>query len=77
MAWLTLGSLAFTCIITLTGCKPPGPDTPPDAVLATAYGASFTATDLMAVLPSGLAPEDSTARAHQQELLKNLVLANP
>ena len=65
MAWLALGSVALAGIFTLTGCKPPGPDTPPDAVLATAYGTSFTASDLMAVLPSGLASEDSAARAER------------
>ena len=45
------------------GCKSPAPETTPETVLATAYGASLTASELLAELPAGLTQEDSTARA--------------
>ena len=51
------------CIAMSSGCKPPSPETDPETVLATAYGAELTASDLMAEIPAGLTEEDSTARA--------------
>ena len=50
-------------VLLLGGCKPPAPETAPDTVVATAYGLSLKASELMEGLPDGLSPADSTARA--------------
>lgn len=47
------------------GCKPPAPETAPDTVVATAYGIELTASDLLGIIPQGLSPADSAARAER------------
>ena len=47
----------------LLGCKGPEPVDPGAAIVATAYGETLTAADLMAEMPPRLSPADSAAWA--------------
>jgi hypothetical protein len=49
----------------LSGCKPPAPETTPDTVVASAYGQTLTASELMDGMPSGLSSADSMVRANR------------
>ncbi len=62
-----LHRLGICCGLALTvlGCKDPGPVTTPETVVATAYGARLTASELMEGLPLGLEPADSALRAQR------------
>ncbi|MCH1575662.1 MAG: hypothetical protein L7S67_05265 [Flavobacteriales bacterium] len=63
-AMVTACNCGWICAVLLMGgCKPPAPETTPDTVVATAYGQSLTASELMEGLPEGLSSADSAARA--------------
>lgn len=46
-------------------CTPRPPEAAPTAVVASAYGATLTAEDLVYLLPASLSPEDSAAQAQR------------
>ncbi len=53
----------YCALMLLGGCKPPAPETTPDTVVASAYGHSLKASELIDGLPAGLTPSDSAALA--------------
>lgn len=47
----------------MMGCKEPDRTVTAETIVATAYGSSLSAADLMAMMPSGLSPGDSASSA--------------
>ena len=64
--WLALRSMGWCCaVLLLNSCKPPAPETTPDTVVASAYGRSLKASELLSGFPSGLSSIDSASRANR------------
>lgn len=62
----TPGTAAFAAAFLLAGmmgCKEPDRTVTAETIVATAYGSSLSAADLMAMMPSGLSPGDSASSA--------------
>ena len=61
--WSWCGSGCFgAALLLLLGCKAPEERDATTAIVATAYGATLTAAELTATMPTGLAAEDSAVR---------------
>lgn len=61
---LSMRSCAWCCAALLMGsCKQPAPATNPDTIVATAYGQSLKASELLSGFSTGLSSADSAARA--------------